>query len=109
MHAGWLAHEDGGVSNDTDMTKKIDRKASGTNKSAKTKDVEVANWQVTKREVVRVVIRRFKGNELIDVRRWYRDAQGELCPGKGISVWPDDLKRLRKALREADHRTRGNR
>jgi hypothetical protein len=70
-----------------EMAKKTDGKASGTNKSAKTKDVEVANWQVTKREVVRVMIRHFKGNELIDVRRWYRDAQGELCPGKGISVW----------------------
>jgi Transcriptional Coactivator p15 (PC4) len=91
------------------MAKKKDRRALAPNKSAQTKDILVAKWQATKRELVRVMVRHFKGIELIDVRRWYRDAQGQLCPGKGISFRSGDLKRLRRALREAGRLINGDR
>lgn len=88
------------------MAKKTDGKALASDKSAE-KDVVVAEWQATKREFLRVVKRHFKGSELIDLRRWYRDAEGQLCPGKGISFRPGDIKRLRKALRKADRLLHG--
>jgi hypothetical protein len=77
------------------------------NSSAQAKDIVVREWRVTKRDVLRVMIREFKGHKLIDVRRWYRDADGKLCPGKGISCRPPDIERLRKALRKADRLLNG--
>jgi hypothetical protein len=73
-------------------------------KSEQTKDIVVAEWRVTKRDVLRVMVRDFKGQKLLDIRRWYRDAEGKLCPGKGISCRPWDIEPLRKALRKADRR-----
>ncbi len=55
------------------------------------------------------MVRHFKGIEFIDVRRWYRDAHGELCPGRGISFRRRDLKRLRRALRKVDRLISGAR
>lgn len=75
---------------------------------APTEDIVVGEWLATKRELVRVMVRDFKGHTFIDIRRWYRDVGGNLCPsGKGISCRPGDLKRLRKALRKADRRLSG--
>jgi transcriptional coactivator p15 (PC4) len=85
-----------------DVTKNKDGKKLAPNKSAQAKDIVVAEWRATKREVVRVVLRDFKGLKLLDIRRWYRDAEGKLCPGKGLSCRPWDVKPLRKALREAE-------
>jgi Transcriptional Coactivator p15 (PC4) len=90
-----------------EMAEKTDVKALVTKTTSKSKDVVVAKWRVTKRELLLVTVGRFKGRKLVGVRRWYRDAQGELCPGKGISLRPDDLKRVRKALRKADRLLRG--
>lgn len=91
------------------MAEKKSAKPLASNKSEQNKDLVVAEWQATKRELLRVMIRHFKSIELIDVRRWYRDAQGELCPGKGISIRPPDLRRLRKALRAAERLIGGGR
>jgi hypothetical protein len=91
------------------MAEKKDDKPLAPNKTAQAKDTVVGEWRATKRDVLRVIIRHFKGHKLIDVRRWYRDAEGELCPGKGISCRPWDIKPLRKALRTADRRINGSR
>jgi transcriptional coactivator p15 (PC4) len=74
---------------------------------APTEDVVVGEWLATKRELLRVMVRDFKGHTLIDIRRWYRDAGGKLCPGKGVSCRTGDVKPLRKALRKADRRLSG--
>jgi hypothetical protein len=91
------------------MAKKTDGKALASDKREQIKDIVVAEWQATKRELLRVMKRYFKGIELIDVRRWYRDAEGQLCPGKGISFRPGDIKRLWKALRKVDRLVNGDR
>jgi len=62
----------------------------------------IGEWQVSKRDLLRVEIRQFKGTTFVDLRRWYRDALGVLCPGKGVSVPPDIVRRLWKALRKAE-------
>jgi hypothetical protein len=84
------------------MAEKKNSKALAKKKSAQPKDTVVGEWRATKREVLRVMLRNFKGLKLIDIRRWYRDAEGKLCPGKGISCRPWDIEPLRKALRKAD-------
>jgi hypothetical protein len=89
------------------MAKKKDAKSLAPNNSAQAKDLVVREWRVTKREVLRVMVRDFKGQKLIDLRRWYRDAEGKQCPGKGVSCRPWDLKPLRKALRKADRLLNG--
>jgi len=89
------------------MTKNKHAKPLAPNNSAQAKDIVVQEWRATKREVLRVMVREFKGQKLIDVRRWYRDAEGELCPGKGVSCRAWDLKPLRKALRKADRLLNG--
>ena len=71
-------------------------------------DIVVGEWRATKRDLVRVLVREFKGHTLVDIRRWYRDVEGNLRPSaKGISCRPGDMKPLRKALREADRRVNG--
>jgi hypothetical protein len=89
------------------MAKNKDAKQLAPNNSAEAKDIVVREWRATKREVLRVMVRDFKGQKLIDVRRWYRDAEAKLCPGKGFSCRPWDLKPLRKALRKADRLLNG--
>jgi hypothetical protein len=86
------------------MAQKKDAKPLDPNKSAQAKDIVVDKWRANKRELLQVKIRNFKGITLIDIRRWYRDAEGNLLPGKGISGKPEDLKRLRRALRKAARR-----
>jgi len=65
-------------------------------------DSVVGEWRATKTELMRVTVRLYGGHPRIDVRRWFYDASGKLCPGiKGVSLTPEGLKRLRKALRKA--------
>ncbi len=91
------------------MAEKKNAKPSAQKKGAQAKDTVVGEWRATKREVLRVMVRNFKGLKLIDIRRWYRDAEGKLCPGKGVSCRPWDLEPLRKALRKADRLLNGDR
>jgi hypothetical protein len=69
-------------------------------------DFEIAKWRVTKREVLRVLVRTFHGRTLIDVRKWFYDAEMQLRPGKGISLPPESLSRLRRALRKTAKKMR---
>jgi hypothetical protein len=76
--------------------------------NALAKDIELGVWRATKRDLVRVMLREYKGQKFIDIRRWYLDVEGNLCPSvKGISCRPGDMKPLRKALRKADRRVNG--
>lgn len=60
----------------------------------------IDEWRVSKTDVLRVSIDAFQGHTLVGIRRWFRDAAGVRCAGrKGISISPEDLPRLRKALR----------
>ena len=93
----------------TERVTAMAKKSENYDESKQAKDIVFAEWRVTKRDVLRVMLRHYKGHKLIDVRRWYRDAEGQLCPGKGISIRPGDLKRLWKALRKADRQMSGGR
>lgn len=62
----------------------------------------IAEWRATKAELLRVILCEHQGRTLIDVRRWFYDASRKLSPTKkGLSLGLDDVKPLRKALRDA--------
>ena len=53
-------------------------------------------------EVLRIMISEYKGRQLVDVRAWYRDRDGELRPGRqGISLRPEGLPKVIEALQRA--------
>jgi Transcriptional Coactivator p15 (PC4) len=65
-------------------------------------DKLILEWRANKAETFRVMLRQLGSVLLVDFRRWFRDADGKLCPSKkGVSFKPADIKRLRKALRTA--------
>ena len=92
----------------TTMGKKKEAESSVPKENALAKDIVVGEWRATKRDLVRVMVREYRGQKFIDIRRWYRDVEGNLRPStKGISCRPGDMKPLRKALRKADRRVNG--
>ena len=55
------------------------------------------------REVLRVMLQTFKGRELVSVRVWYREREGDaLRPGKnGLTVRVEKLPELHEAIGKA--------
>jgi Transcriptional Coactivator p15 (PC4) len=62
----------------------------------------IAEWPLSRGEVARVSIRSFKGTWLIDLRKWFEAADGEMRAGpKGISLSVKNLRRISAAMNEA--------
>lgn len=62
----------------------------------------IPEWELNRREILRVEIHEFKGTQIIGVRKWFRTADGELAPGKdGINLSLKHLPRLASAVAEA--------
>ena len=63
----------------------------------------IDEWPRNSREVVRLQLDSYQGCRIVDVRCWYRDAHGELKPGKsGINLSADrHLRKLAQALADA--------
>ena len=67
-------------------------------------DKTVATFQKNKFQEVRIGIREFKGNDLVDIRTWTM-TQGatEMVPtAKGVTINVNLLPQLRKALEDAE-------
>lgn len=61
----------------------------------------IAEFEKNSREVVRVSLTEYKGQELLDVRAYYQSA-GEWKPGKGLALRRSLVTPLRKALQAAE-------
>jgi hypothetical protein len=62
----------------------------------------IAEWQVNRRERVRVSIERFDGTWLINIRRWFEADDGSIRPGKrGIALGVKHLPQLAEAIGDA--------
>jgi len=62
----------------------------------------VAEWTINRRERLRVSIEQFNGTWLVNVRKWYEDNDGEICPGKhGIALGVKHLPQLAEAMTKA--------
>lgn len=78
----------------------------GRKSREKSNDIAVVSeWKRSRGEVTRISISKFRGELRLDIRRWYRDHDGDLQPTKRGESFPvSDLKRLRRAIRKASLR-----
>jgi hypothetical protein len=68
--------------------------------------VVIAEWWKNRRgESVRLVLNRFEGRDIFDLRTWYT-ADGKLKPGKGFAAEVRHLPRLAAAFAKAEARAR---
>jgi hypothetical protein len=58
-------------------------------------------------EVLRISVGAWKGRLLTQIRLWYRDQSGELRPGKGVALKPDEIEQTITALQAARDRIEG--
>lgn len=63
--------------------------------------IVVASWPRNSRETVRVRLDHYQGNNTIDCRSWYPGNDGELKPGKGLTLSVKHLPKLVAALTKA--------
>jgi hypothetical protein len=71
-------------------------------KSAEYQPITVAEWVRNNREVIRVRLDRYNERETVDVRTWWRDAHGDMKPGRaGITLAIRHLPCLVTALNDA--------
>ena len=73
-------------------------------------DKTISVFQKNKFQEVRVGIREFKGNDLIDIRTWtMTQGSNEMVPtAKGVTINVHLLPELKKALDEAEKTLREN-
>uniref|UniRef100_A0A8D2DMC5 Activated RNA polymerase II transcriptional coactivator p15 n=1 Tax=Sciurus vulgaris TaxID=55149 RepID=A0A8D2DMC5_SCIVU len=53
-----------------------------------------------------VSVRDFKGKVLIDMREYWMDPEGEMKPGKGISLNPEQWSQLKEQISDTDDAVR---
>lgn len=59
-------------------------------------------WTVRHGEEMRVLLQGYRGKTYLHVRRFYQDEHGAWQPGKGATLAPEDLPRLRRAVLAAE-------
>jgi hypothetical protein len=70
-------------------------------------NVEIAEWPRNRKgQVVRVSLRPYNGHSLIDVRNWWVGDDGEMHPGKGVSLPIRHLPQLATAIQKALERAK---
>ena len=68
--------------------------------------ITVAEWWKNRRgESIRLVLNRFEGRDIFDLRTWYT-ADGKLKPGKGFAAEVRHLPRLAAAIAKAEAKAR---
>ena len=63
--------------------------------------INIASWPRNSRETVKISLSQFKGHNTIDCRCWYVGTDGELKPGKGLTLSVRHLPELSAALAKA--------
>lgn len=62
----------------------------------------IAEWEINRRESLRVELHEFKGTMIIGIRKWFTTTVGGLAPGKdGINLSLKHLPRLAAAVTQA--------
>jgi Transcriptional Coactivator p15 (PC4) len=61
----------------------------------------IAEWPIKRGEIARVSIENYKGTWLISLRKWFEAEDGQLRPGKGISLSVKHLRRISAAMDDA--------
>jgi hypothetical protein len=63
--------------------------------------IEIAAWPRNSRETIMVRLDNYKGRDTVDTRCWYVGTEGELKPGKGLTLSVRHLPELSAALAKA--------
>ena len=67
-----------------------------------TAEIVVSEWPRNNREVLRVRLSEYKGTPIVCIRAWYRNADGELAPGRdGLTLATRHLPALAAAINRA--------
>ncbi len=66
-----------------------------------TDPVVIGEFEKNSKEVVRVTLHQYAGNDLIGIRAYYHDKDGNLKPGKGINVRVEQFPQLALLLADA--------
>ena len=61
----------------------------------------VGEFEKNSKEVVRVTLHQYAGNDLIGIRAYYEDKSGEVKPGKGINIRVEQFPHLASLLADA--------
>ena len=62
----------------------------------------ISEWPVNGRETMRVRLDQYRGQNIVDLRRWYASGGGELKPGRGgLTIGARHLPDLADALAKA--------
>jgi hypothetical protein len=62
----------------------------------------IAEWELNKRESLRVELHELKGTKIISIRKWFPGANGSLIPGRnGVNLSLKHLPRLAAAVSDA--------
>jgi hypothetical protein len=62
----------------------------------------IAQWELNRRETLRVELHEFRGTKLLGIRKWFATDNGDLAPGKsGINVNVKHLPKLAEAISDA--------
>ncbi len=65
--------------------------------------VVITEWKRNESEVGRLTVDEFNGREIVHLRIWARDKQGELVPTtRGITIPLDQLTPTRRGLRKVE-------
>ena len=67
----------------------------------------IAEWWKNRRgELIRLVLNRYEGRDVVDLRTWYTAEDGKLKPGKGFAAEVRHLPRLAAAFAKAEAKAR---
>ena len=67
----------------------------------------IAEWWKNRRgKSIRLVLNRYEGRDVVDLRTWYTAEDGKLKPGKGFAAEVRHLPRLAAAFARAEARAR---
>ena len=69
--------------------------------------VIVAEWRKTGgADVIRLILKTYEGHEILDLRTWRNDFDGECRPLKGFACGIQHLPQIAKAISAALHKAR---
>ena len=90
------------LKNDDQLRQAIKEIGATTASPAQGNRVVVASWRRNAREMIQVVLDRYQGHEVIDLRTWFADEDGSLRPTRtGITLAVRHLPQLAAALTAA--------
>lgn len=70
--------------------------------------VVLGEFEKNSKEVFRISISEFKGRNFLDIRVWYRNADGEFAPGKkGVAIPADKFDEFKEILLRSEEKIRG--